>query len=119
MTASFQLTSDAATAAAKVTSHLLDLLPSVGEHLIEEANRVVPMDEGTLADSGHHVTTLDDAGHPLLVVAYEERYAAAQEVREDYSHAPGRQAHYLRDTVQQNIQHVEGFLVDGLRSRGI
>ncbi|MEU6756973.1 minor capsid protein [Streptomyces sp. NPDC046685] len=60
------------------------------EHLLNEANKIVPLDEGTLQRSGRVVRTGLNG-----MVTYDTVYARIQHENLDYKHAPGRSAKYL------------------------
>ncbi|MFA9432889.1 MULTISPECIES: minor capsid protein [unclassified Egicoccus] len=81
-------------------------LALAAEHLLEEANRHVPIEEGTLMRSG---TTQVDGLE--AAVSYDTPYAIVQHERLDYTHASGRTAKYLerpamseRDVIAKLIQ---------------
>jgi hypothetical protein len=60
------------------------------EHLLGEAKKLVPLDEGTLERSG---TASRDG--LTGAVSFDTPYAVRQHEEMDYRHAPGRQAKYL------------------------
>lgn len=66
------------------------------EYVLEEANRLVPLDEGTLFESG---TTDVDEGRLKATVSYDTPYACRQHEEMSWWHAPGRQAKYLETPV--------------------
>jgi len=83
-------------------------LKLAAEHVLEEANRLVPLDEGTLFESG---TTDVDEGHLRASVSYDTPYACRQHEEMTWWHAPGRQAKYLEDPindprVKREFQHL-------------
>ena len=114
MPAGYTVTAPVATVLARLTQDALDALLPAGDFIIEEANRVIPFDDGDLADSGHTVLT-EHEGLPTAVVIYDMPYAAAQEFRDDYQHAPGRKAHFLADTVTDNEDRIAAFLATRLK----
>lgn len=60
------------------------------EHVLFEARKIVPLDEGTLERSGRVVRDgLNGA------ITFDTVYAVVQHERLDYKHAPGRMAKYL------------------------
>jgi len=68
------------------------------EHVLEEANRTVPLREGTLQHSGH--TALDTAEHRSAVY-YDSVYAHRQHEELNWHHSPGRRAKWLELTLQE------------------
>lgn len=83
------------------------------EHVLEEAQRIVPLLEGTLQDSGTaHEPGKRGLGRLEAAVTYDTPYAVPQHEEMDYHHAPGRQAKYLetplnasRDKGMELVQH--------------
>lgn len=61
-----------------------------GEHILEESNRIVPLEYGDLQRSGH----VDQDGDKTQV-SYSTPYAVVQHENLSYNHAPGRSAKYL------------------------
>lgn len=60
------------------------------EHTLGEANKLIPLDEGTLERSGRtYVNGLDGS------ISYDTVYAVRQHEELTWRHAPGRQAKYL------------------------
>jgi hypothetical protein len=62
------------------------------EHVLTEAQNLVPLDEGALQNTG---TASVDEGSLTAMVSYDTPYAARQHEELDWRHAPGRQAKYL------------------------
>lgn len=60
------------------------------EHVLAEANKIIPLEEGTLQRSG--TASVDGLNGS---VSFDTPYAVVQHERLDYKHAPGRQAKYL------------------------
>lgn len=60
------------------------------EHLLTEANKLVPLDEGTLERSGRVVRDGLEGG-----VTYDTVYARRQHEELTWKHLPGRTAKYL------------------------
>lgn len=71
----------------------------VTEACLTEANKTVPIEEGTLMRSGFAQT---DAGSLTGQVAYDTPYAIAQHEDPTYRHDPGRRHHWLKDTAKEN-----------------
>lgn len=66
------------------------------EHVLEEANRIVPIEEHTLQASG--VASADE-GALQAAVSYDTPYAVVQHEELDYQHDEGRQAKYLETPI--------------------
>jgi hypothetical protein len=62
------------------------------EHVLTEAQNLVPLDEGALQNTG---TASVDEGSLTAMVSYDTPYAARQHEELDWRHASGRQAKYL------------------------
>lgn len=62
------------------------------EHILGESDKLVPLDEATLARSG---TASVDAGTLTAAVSYDTPYAVRQHEDLTYQHLPGRIAKYL------------------------
>lgn len=73
------------------------------EHVLAEAKKIVPLEEGTLERSGK--VTIDPATLNG-VITFETPYAVVQHERLDYKHAPGRQAKYLETPMNTQREQV-------------
>lgn len=62
------------------------------EHLLGEARKLVPHEEGVLENSGR--TSFDDTSH-TAAVSFDTPYAAVQHEDLSFQHDDGRQAKYL------------------------
>lgn len=72
-----------------------------GEHVLDEAVRIVPIEEGTLQNSGTVAQTTD--GHTAAVgfgSGAAAPYAVIQHEALDFHHDAGRQAKYLEVPLQ-------------------
>jgi hypothetical protein len=67
-------------------------LLEAGEYLKDESDRLVPLEEGTLRNSGEVST---DEGKLTARVSYDTPYAVRQHEETTYRHPNGRQAKYL------------------------
>lgn len=69
------------------------------EHVLEESNRVVPIDDSDLLKSG--VPSVDNpaTGEPRGAVSYDTPYAVRQHEELDWQHEDGRTAKYLENTI--------------------
>lgn len=66
------------------------------EHVLEEAKRIVPIEEKTLKDSG--VPSVDE-GSLRAAVSFDTPYAVRQHEELDYHHDAGRQAKFLEQPI--------------------
>lgn len=92
----------------------MDALEDAGEFLLEEANRTVPIEEGTLARSGQ-VTRDDRKGE--VWVTYDTPYAVRQHEDTRLRHDPGRRAKWLERTFKEQGGRVGKFLADRTKRR--
>lgn len=82
------------------------------EHILEEANRTVPHDEGTLMRSGF-VDVDEEAG--VAAISYDTPYAARQHEELSWQHAEGRRAKWLELTVQERQQAVRDYVAQAMK----
>ncbi|MEU3161968.1 hypothetical protein ACPCAJ_21025 [Streptomyces griseoincarnatus] len=92
MPQSFRLRFDGAAAAGTLRAAAARGLLLGAEHVLAEAQDLVPLDEGGLQNTG---TASVDAGELVAMVSYSTPYAVRQHEEMDWRHAPGRQAKYL------------------------
>lgn len=90
---------------AKLLGQAPRALRQAAEHLLEESNRIVPLEEGTLQGSGEV-----DSDDRKATVSYNTPYARRQHEELDWRHAGGRQAKYLEDTFITHMRDVERWL---------
>ena len=89
-----------------------DALFDAAEFVLEEANRTVPIDEGTLQRSG---ATDVDRQALVAVVSYDTPYAARQHEEMTYRHAAGRRAKWLELTLQEQSAAIDRFIAARMR----
>lgn len=70
---------------------------SMGEHVLQQANVTVPLEEATLERSGRVSAPEDGA----VAVYYDTAYAARQHEELDWEHDPGRRAKWLELTLAE------------------
>jgi hypothetical protein len=86
------------------------------EHVLEQSSRIVPIEEGTLQNSG---TTAVDAGSMTAAVGYGRGGAAAYAViqhEKPMRHDAGRSDHYLSDPAEQSAAVAQTILAGRIRS---
>lgn len=86
-------------------------LRAAAEHVLEEANRTVPVDEGTLRATGNV-----DVDGRRATVSYDTPYARRQHEDLTLRHEPGRRARWLALTLTERREAVLGFLRDALKA---
>jgi len=79
------------------------------EHVLNETNKIVPLEEGTLQRSG-----ITDQSGLHGVVSYDTPYAVKQHEDRTLSHDHGRQAKYLERTAKSEKQKVQEYLAEHL-----
>lgn len=88
-------------------------LRSAAEHLLEQSNRTVPIQEGTLMRSG---TVTVDEQRLEAAVSYDTPYAIRQHEDLTLRHLNGRRAKWLELTLQERQMAIRDFIVNGIRS---
>lgn len=87
-------------------------LTLAAEYVLEQANRTVPHEEGTLQRSGRAV--VNDKG-TQAAVSYDTPYAVRQHEELTYRHNKGRRAKWLELTVRERADKVQQILAAELR----
>jgi len=82
------------------------------EHLLTEANRTVPIREGTLMRSG--VADVDEKALEATV-SYDTPYAVRQHEETTYRHSPGRRAKWLELTLDEQRRQIQKLIEDEIR----
>jgi hypothetical protein len=102
--------------AAQTREAALEGLGDWAEYVLEQSSRIVPIEEGTLQNSG---TTAVDAGTMTAAVGYGRGAAAAYAViqhEKPMNHDAGRSDHYLSDPAAQSAAVAERLLAGPIRS---
>lgn len=100
MAASVQWNGDAIVAA--MEGAIESGLQAGADVLLDESNRIVPIEYGDLAGSGVAVADGDQAA-----VGYTSVYAARQHEEVGWSHNNGRQAKYLETALHTNADRIQ------------
>ena len=82
------------------------------EYVLEQSNRKVPLEEGTLERSG---TTSVDEGKLQAAVSYDTPYSVAQHERLDYQHKGKGEAKFLETARNQSKDEILRILRDHIR----
>lgn len=75
------------------------------DHLLALSSDVVPIEEGTLQDSG--AVTVEG---PVAAVSYDTPYAVKQHEELGYKHDAGRRAKYLEGPLEENRKELQGII---------
>lgn len=88
-------------------------LGDAAEHVLGEARKLVPIEEGTLERSG--VASVDE-GSLQAAVSFDTPYAVRQHEELDYAHDAGRQAKYLETARNQSKDQIRQIIADRIRA---
>jgi hypothetical protein len=88
---------------AKVRQAVVEALRDATEHVLEEANRTIPLEEGTMQRSG--LATVNE-GKLVGTVSYDTTYAIKQHEDLTLRHDPGRRAKWLELTLDERADAV-------------
>ena len=91
----------------KVRKAAADGMRDAAEHLLEYANRTVPLEEGTLMRSGQADV---DAETLEASVSYDQPYAVVQHERLDFKHDPGRRAKWLELSLNEREEPIQRYI---------
>lgn len=97
----------------KVRDAAMSAMEDLGEHVLEESNRVVPIEEGTLQRSGN---VSSDRGAGKVRIGYDTPYAVRQHEDMDLRHDEGRQAKFLEDAVLGAAPKAGDFIASKMRA---
>ncbi|GAA3705389.1 hypothetical protein GCM10023081_46780 [Arthrobacter ginkgonis] len=87
-------------------------LTLAAEHALGEANKNVPIEEGTLERSGY--TTVDPGGLQAAI-SYDTPYAVRQHEDMSLRHDDGRTAKWLENAVNAEAQNVRDIIAGAIR----
>lgn len=95
-----------------------DAVRRIGEDLLGRAQRLAPVEEGTLRASGE-VELERNGDRVAAVVSFQTVYAARQHEETTWSHPLGGQAKYLSEPLQENAARYRRILeAAGARALG-
>jgi hypothetical protein len=109
---SWRLDDHSARVAAQVHRAAMGALSDGGHMLLGEANKTVPIEEGTLARSG----SVSEDGQGTVAVGYDTPYAVIQHERVDFRHDAGRRAKWLQLAFQENAHRVWNHIAGRIRA---
>jgi hypothetical protein len=87
-------------------------LEAGADHLLEVSQKIVPLDEKVLQDSG---TPSVDEDQRRAAVSYDTPYAVIQHEDQTFQHAPGRTAKYLERPMNSERDAILGLIADEVR----
>lgn len=100
--------------ATKVAAATAGALGDGAEFLLQDANRTVPIEEGTLERSG--AVSVDPFGLQAAV-SYDTPYAARQHEETRYRHDPGRRAKWLELSLKERAVDLVALIAASIRGR--
>lgn len=89
---------------------LPSVLRDVGEVVLDESNKIAPIDEGTLINSGS-VSVEEDT----VAVGYDTPYAIRQHEDMTLNHKNGRQAKFLETAAKNNRKKIQTYIQEQLK----
>lgn len=89
-------------------------LEAGADHLLEEANRKVPIETGDLARSGNIAV---DGAAGEAAVGYNSVYAARQHEELTWQHDAGREAKWLENAMNNNKKSIAQAIADGIKDQ--
>lgn len=92
-----------------INNALPGLLRDVGEMILNESNKIAPIDEGTMINTGS-VSVNDNK----VYISYDTAYAIKQHDDTGLTHKNGRQDHFLSKAVETNQKKALDYIADGL-----
>lgn len=82
------------------------------EFWLQESNKIIPHDEGTLERSG----TTSMADNKLIgAVAYDTPYAVSQHENLNYRHPNGRKAKFLETSGIENSKEIRDYVANAIK----
>lgn len=84
-------------------------------HVLGEAQRLAPVEEGSLRAAGEMEVFETDAG-ASIVISFSTAYAARQHEELSYRHPKGGQAKYLETPFKANVNRLEPLVSAAVRA---
>lgn len=97
---------------AKVKRAAVQGLSDGAEHILEESNRIVPIDEGNLMRSG--ITSVDES-KMHAAISYDTPYAVRLHEHPEYNFQHGREGKWLEKTLKKRKRDVQRHIADKLK----
>ena len=89
----------------------ISALKDAAEHILNESNKEVPIDEGTLKNSGN---TRIDTSSLEASINYDTPYAVRQHEDLTLKHKNGKKAKFLENAIKDNMSDIERYLAEAL-----
>lgn len=86
-----------------------EALFEAAEFILQESNKIAPLDEGTLIRSGN-VDSGEKNGKPAASVYYDTPYAVRLHEHPEYNFQNGREGKYLEKTLTRNRAKVKDYI---------
>jgi len=101
----------------KVRDAIKFALEECGGDLLKEATKIVPLDKGTLQDSGKVSAVKKVSSNEMEIsVGYNTPYAARLHEHPEYKFQQGRQGKYLETPLKQNVSKYKNGIVNEVKS---
>jgi hypothetical protein len=84
------------------------------EFILQESNKIVPHDEGTLERSGNTDMGIQE-GKPSATVYYDTPYAARLHEHPEYNFQNGREGKYLEKTLNKNMIEIGTYMANKIK----
>lgn len=97
---------------ANVKDAAIDILKNAGEFILDESNKIAPIDEGTLINSGGVSVDENDL---TVNIFYDTPYAVRQHEDMALKHTNGRSAKFLERAARENADRIAKYISDQLR----
>ena len=98
----------------QMRQELVRALADGAEYILQESNKIAPLDEGTLTRSGNIDMGLQE-NKPAATVFYDTPYAARLHEHPEYNFQNGREGKYLEKVFNREITAVRNFIAQRLR----
>lgn len=96
----------------EIEKNALKGLKKLGEVILDESQKLVPVDTGVLKDSG---TVQSNKREQSVTISYNTPYARKQHEDNTLNHPKGGQAKYLERPFDEKSGEAESYIVDELQ----
>lgn len=96
----------------EITAAAFKGIKKLGEVILGESQKLVPVDTGTLKNSG---TTRSNKLEKSVTISYNTPYARKQHEDNTLNHPRGGQAKYLERPFNEKVGEAEGYIADELQ----
>lgn len=109
MSTAFKFESKVKEVKSELRSAVIEWLVDASNYILDESNKEVPIDEGTLANSGN---TQIDESTLTASIGYDTPYAVRQHEDLSISHINDRGAKFLENAFKNNVGVLQDLLKD-------